>query len=90
MGNFKGTPGKWKAVKYAVEQKKGESTHEIQYGEDGECVAEIVHGEFNAKLIALAPEMLEILEDALHVFETTDASSSELKSKIAFLIEKTN
>ena len=36
--------------------------YEIHYGEDGECVAEVVHGSANAQLIAAAPKMLEALQ----------------------------
>lgn len=57
------TKGKWKAIEYSIKTKIGYSTHEIQYGNDGECVAEVVHGEYNAKLISAAPELLEALNE---------------------------
>jgi hypothetical protein len=50
------TPGPWKV------EKEGTRWYEIHYGEDGECVAEIVHDKADAKLIAAAPDMLEALE----------------------------
>lgn len=53
------TPGPWKA--YELPQKIGYATHEIHFNDDGECVAEIVHGEANAQLIAAAPDLLEAL-----------------------------
>ena len=45
----------WKSVKVG-------DWYEIHYGEDGECVAEIVHEKADADLIAATPEMLEALE----------------------------
>ena len=54
-----GTKG-WKAVKYI--EKVGFATHEIHYSDDGECVAEVVHGEANAKLIAASPVMYNYIK----------------------------
>ena len=45
----------WKSVKVG-------DWYEIHYGEDGECVAEIVHVKVDADIIAAAPDMLEALE----------------------------
>lgn len=66
MKAFKGTKGEfkdgskgWKAVAYGDNNKVGYSTHEIHFSDDGECIAEVVHGEANAKLIAAAPQLLE-------------------------------
>ena len=44
---------------HELPEKVGYATHEIHYSKAGECVAEVVHGEANAKLIAAAPELLE-------------------------------
>jgi len=67
---FKGTKGNfndgntgWKAVPYDENNKVGFSTHEIHWSDDGECVAEVVHEETNAKLIAAAPEMHSLLNE---------------------------
>jgi len=51
----------WRAVKYKEGSEIGLSTHEIHFSDDGECVAEVVHGEANAKLIAAAPKLLEAI-----------------------------
>lgn len=71
MENFKGTPGKWYKVKVEKTEYMSER-NEICYGDDGECVAEFVENDYDAQLIAHAPEMLEkhygeigILEDIL-------------------------
>ena len=66
---FKGTKGKfkdgttgWKYRNYKEDERVGFSTHEIHWSDDGECVAEVVHDEANAKLIAAAPDLLESLK----------------------------
>lgn len=71
------TPGPWKAVAYPAGKEIGFATHEIQYGNDGECVAEVVHGEVDARLIAAAPEMLEALKDLLIWANIKDGSPSQ-------------
>lgn len=54
------TEGEWKAVEssgiYGVPH-----LFQIQWSKDGECVAEIVHGEANATLLAAAKDLLEAL-----------------------------
>jgi hypothetical protein len=64
MSEFKGTKGKWEVVKY---EKNDFSLcrNEIQFGDDGECVAEFVHNDYDALLISKAPEMLEMLEELI-------------------------
>jgi hypothetical protein len=54
---FKGTKD-WKIVKVKDTQFHRGRT-EIQFGNYGECVAEFVHNDYDAKLIAAAPELLE-------------------------------
>ena len=68
MKEFKGTKGTfkdgtigWKYYSYKEDERVGFSTHEIHFSDDGECVAEVVHDEANAKLIAAAPELLKAL-----------------------------
>ena len=56
---FKGTKD-WKVVKLKETEFYRERT-EIQFGNDGECVAEFVHNKYDAKLIAAAPELLDAL-----------------------------
>lgn len=57
----KHTPGPWKAHK--LPQKIGFAEWEIHYSDDGECVAEIVHKEEDARLIAESPAMYELLKE---------------------------
>lgn len=69
MEDFKGTKGKWKNVFREATQYYPQR-YEVQYGEDGECVAEFVSNEYDAQLIASAPEMLETLIDVVKAQRT--------------------
>ena len=69
MKEFKGTKD-WKAVKLKATGFYRERT-EIQFGNDGECVAEFVHNDYDAKLIAAAPELLEALQELIYFNERT-------------------
>ncbi|WP_293933162.1 hypothetical protein [Sphingobacterium sp. UBA6645] len=64
--NYQGTNGKWKAVQ-REKTYYAPKTNEIQFGEDGECVAEFVGNDYDAQLIAHAPEMMEMLSKVLEV-----------------------
>lgn len=59
MTKFKGTKGKW--ILGDEKYYNGNKAFEVWYGNDGECIAEVVHKIEDAKLIAAAPEMLELL-----------------------------
>jgi len=63
MSEFKGTKGKW--LLGDEKYYNGNKAFEIWYGNDGECIAEVVHDIEDAKLIACAPEMLEMLDELL-------------------------
>ena len=56
------TPGPWKAVKKL--NRIGMADFEVQYGEDGECIADVCYEESDASLISAAPDMYEALEAA--------------------------
>lgn len=63
MSEFKGTPGPWSY------QKTGEHWNnpsliniEINFGNEGECIADTVYLEHDAMLISAAPELLEALQ----------------------------
>lgn len=76
---FKGTKGKWKLgdEKYY----NGNKAFEVWYGEDGECIAEVVHKIEDAKLISCAPEMLLDLNDLVWLIENR-ATYEELIERI--------
>jgi aryl-alcohol dehydrogenase-like predicted oxidoreductase len=56
------TPAPWKIHRMENHHSGVPDIYQIHWSDIGECVAEIVHGEANARLIAAAPEMLEALE----------------------------
>jgi hypothetical protein len=57
---FKGTQGEWKAINLEATDFYNER-NEIHFGNDGECIAEVVHNDYDAQLIAAAPELLKLL-----------------------------
>ena len=58
---FKGTKGKW-LVNPEHLFYNGNKAFEVNFGNDRECVAEIVHNKYDAILISKAPEMLDMLK----------------------------
>jgi len=56
----KHTPGPWKAHATGL-SRSGLPEYQIHWSDIGECVAEVVHGTADARLIAAAPELLEAL-----------------------------
>jgi len=63
MSEFKGTPAPWKLghEKYY----NGNKAFEIHYGNDGECVSEVVHRVEDAQLIAHALEMFNEIKETV-------------------------
>lgn len=75
----KHTPGPWYPHATGL-ARSGLPEFQIHWSEDGECVAEIVHGEADARLIAAAPELLEALLKARRfVVSSHDAVGDELE-----------
>ena len=64
MSEFKGTPAPWKLgdEKYY----NGNKAFEIHYGNDGECVSEVVHRVEDAKLISKSPILLQAIKDSIN------------------------
>ena len=83
MTDAKFTPGPWVAHETG-RARSGVPEHEIHWTDDGECVAEVVHGTANAQLIAAAPELYEALTrckfDSLNM---TDADLEFCKAAMA-------
>lgn len=62
MSKLKHTPGPWSYSRCGKHWNNPELVRiEINYGDDGECIADTVYQEDDARLIAAAPEMLEAL-----------------------------
>ncbi len=59
----KHTAGPWKA--HELTRPIGLAKWQIHWSDDGECVADVVYEEADAKLIAAAPELLEACRMAL-------------------------
>tara|TARA_R110000868_G_scaffold50764_5_gene161751 strand:+ start:7351 stop:7632 length:282 start_codon:yes stop_codon:yes gene_type:complete len=81
MKEFKGTQGEWKAVKIKP-TKYHKERNEIHYGDDGECIAEFVHNEHDAKLIAAAPKLLKALIKINELAECSDDRFSNYSDEI--------
>lgn len=80
MSKFKGTPGPWHPA-FNRDSEDGVNATSI-YSEDGIYVADVYRGyvgsedlkeveqKANARLIAAAPELLEALDDLIHLAES--------------------
>jgi hypothetical protein len=66
MKETKFTPGPWKAHSVGEGYVKGQEIFQIHWSDDGECVAEIVHGADDAHLISAAPDLYDALEALLY------------------------
>jgi len=82
---FKGNKGKWKRVSVKNNAFLSARTNEIQYGEDGECVAEYVFNDYDAQLISKAPELLEALEMQI---DSLDLSNLDFYNKYSFNVSE--
>lgn len=58
----KHTPGPWKAHPTGL-ARSGLPEYQIHWSDIGECVAEVVHGDADARLIAATPELLQELKN---------------------------
>lgn len=76
MGDFKGTKEKW-SVRHLPQTEYISETNEINYGEDGECIAEYVHNKYDALLISKAPEMLLKLKQCINAITSSGFGESE-------------
>jgi hypothetical protein len=80
------TPGPWTAHSTGL-ARSGLPEYQIHWSDIGECVAEIVHGTENAKLIAAAPELLEALIECEYMIDHClfgcDAENAKAKARAA-------
>ena len=75
MKDIKHTPGPWRVEKI----DRTEANYEIQFSTDGECIAEFVHNEADAYLIAAAPALLSLLIHATEWIEESRGESGTTK-----------
>jgi len=75
------TPGPW--FPYKRPEPIGYAEYEIHWSTAGECVAEVVHGEGNANLLAAAPELLEALEACYAALHPNSAEGRTVRAAIA-------
>ena len=68
----KPTPGPWKISEPKKDWNGEYSLFEIHWSDAGECIAEFVHGEPDARLIAAAPDLLDAARRALNFIENTE------------------
>ena len=80
---FKGTKD-WKIVKLKATEFYKERT-EIQFGNDGECVAEFVHNDYDAKLIEAAPKLLEELITLLSNIDEMGNTGEDMRELRTYL-----
>lgn len=59
-GTFKDGHTGWKVTDF-IAKYSSQVGYEVIYSDDGECVAEFVENEDDAKLIASAPQLLQLL-----------------------------
>lgn len=74
-------PGPWKVSEQCL--RYGSPVFQIHWSAIGECVAEVVHGEGNARLIAAAPELLAALKYARRFVSAPDVDVAFIDAAIA-------
>jgi hypothetical protein len=66
------TKGEWKVAGDGIYWNYGHAVKDcwyVEFGNDNECIAEIVHGKANAKAISAVPDMIDALISACKSFE---------------------
>lgn len=84
MSIEKFTQGEWKVVNIGLTG----DIFDVQFGDDGECVAEDVHTEADANLIAAAPKMYKTLAEisTMLLFKEKTQEQKDLKEHIDILL----
>ena len=76
------TPGPWTLIDNGSVIMTS-APFEVQFGDEGECVAECIHTKEDAHLIAAAPEMLAALEDVQDFLKQSGYRTDIVKQAIA-------
>ena len=77
------TPGPWAVSPDHIFRNQAD-IFEIHWSAIGECIAECVHGEANARLIAAAPELLEALKEYIAAGENSVTATDDVAAMIRF------
>jgi hypothetical protein len=72
---------------WSIHDNKGRR-FEIHFGTYGECVAEVVHTEADARLIAAAPDLLAACEELVSMGEPEDEIAARILAKAEAAIAK--
>ena len=62
--------------------------YQIHWSDIGECVAEVVHGYADARLIAAAPDLLEALQYMVNACPAIDTSGEDAHARAQAIIAK--
>lgn len=81
------TKGPWRAVASGL-RRSGLPEFEIHWSDKGECVAEIVHGEEAARLIAASPDLLAACEESLECLRIIKSENGGLGQRLSAAIAK--
>ena len=84
---FNHTPGPW-SVNPAAQYYNGNKAYEINFGNDGECVAEVVHSIEDANLIAAAKDLLEACQAFMELFTDSDMRPEDESYEVAGIIQE--
>lgn len=80
MNEAKFTKGEWR-----VERFVDDKGFDVTFSDDGEVIADYVYDEFDAHLIAAAPEMYDYL---LHMIEHDVINDSSIEREVKSLLAK--
>jgi len=78
MENVTHTPGPWTISSRPNPALPKDTIHEINFGTDGECVAEIVHESADARLIVQAPVMLQALKSSTEALRSAGTNYADM------------
>jgi predicted GIY-YIG superfamily endonuclease len=60
----------------------------VEFGNDNECIAEIVHSKANAKAISAVPDMIDALADIVQYMSVKSTSDNIRREKAIKALQK--